>query len=132
MAETLQVKVITPDRVFYEGEVSMIEFRTTEGDIGVYPRHIPLTCIIAPGVLVLHEASGEKRAALHSGFVEILPDRITMLAEAVEWPDEIDKNRAEEAKIRAERRLSGSEGGIDVARAENALARALLRLKVLK
>lgn len=130
MADMFKVKVITPDRVFYEGDVGMVELKTTEGDIGVYKNHIPLTCIVAPGVLNLHEADGVKKAALHTGFVEILQDQVTILAEVAEWPEEIDRNRAEEARIRAERRLSGSEGSIDVARAELALNKALLRLKL--
>ncbi len=132
MADMFKVKVITPDRVFYEGDVSMVELKTSEGDIGVYKNHIPLTCIVAPGVLNLYEAEGVKKAALHTGFVEILQDQVTVLAEVAEWPDEIDRNRAEEARIRAERRLSGAgkEGSIDVARAELALNKALLRLKL--
>jgi F-type H+-transporting ATPase subunit epsilon len=130
MADMFKVKVITPDRVFYEGDVSMVELRTTEGDIGVYRNHIPLTCIVAPGVLNLHEADGVKKAALHTGFVEILQEQVTILAEVAEWPDEIDRNRAEEARNRAERRLSGEDGSVDVARAELALRKALLRLKL--
>lgn len=132
MADMFKVKVITPDRVFYEGDVSMVELKTTEGDIGVYRNHIPLTCIVAPGVLNLHEAGGVKKAALHTGFVEILQEQVTILAEVAEWPDEIDRNRAEEALKRAERRLSGqgSESSIDVARAELALHKALLRIKL--
>jgi len=130
MAEMFKVKVITPDRVFYEGEVSMVELKTSEGDIGVYKYHIPLTCIVAPGVLNLHEADGVKKAALHAGFCEILQEQVTILAEVAEWPEEIDKNRAEEARIRAERRLSGEQGEIDVLRAELALKKALLRIKL--
>ena len=130
MADMFKVKVITPDRVFYEGDVGMVEQKTTEGYIGVYKNHIPLTCIVAPGVLNLHEADGVKKAALHTGFVDILQDQVTILAEVAEWPEEIDRNRAEEARIRAERRLSGSEGSIDVTRAELALNKALLRLKL--
>lgn len=102
MADMFKVKVITPDRVFYEGDVSMVELKTTEGDIGVYRNHIPLTCIVAPGVLNLHEAGGVKKVALHTGFVEILQEQVTILAEVAEWPDEIDRNRAEEARKRAE------------------------------
>jgi F-type H+-transporting ATPase subunit epsilon len=69
-----------------------------------------------------------KEAALHEGFIEILPDKVIVLAESCEWPDEIDMNRANEAKIRAERRLKGAEGEIDEVRAELALRKALLRL----
>lgn len=126
-----QVKIITPDRKFYEGTVNMVEMVTTEGEMGVYKHHIPLTAIIAPGVLKLHEADSVKVAALHSGFVVIMPEEVTVLADAVEWPDEIDTNRAEEARIRAERRLkSGAPGEVDTARAELALRRSLTRLQV--
>lgn len=121
-----KVKVITPDRIFYEGEADLLELKTSEGDIGILAGHIPLTAIIAPGVLKITKDGETKEAALLEGFVEILQDRVTVLAEACEWPDEIDENRAKEAKIRAERRLSEGEG--DLARAELALRKALIRI----
>lgn len=121
-----KVKVITPDRIFYEGEANLLELKTSEGDIGILAGHIPLTAIIAPGVLKITKDGETKEAALLEGFVEILQDRVTVLAEACEWPDEIDENRAKEAKIRAERRLSEGEG--DLARAELALRKALIRI----
>lgn len=88
MAEekTFLIKIITPERVFYEGTAIMAEFNTSEGEIGVYAGHIPLTVILKPGVLTLTEESGKKKAALHTGFAEILPDQISILAEAAEWP----------------------------------------------
>ena len=134
MAEnkSFQLRIITPDRVFYEGEVDMVEFNTTEGEIGVLPGHIPLTVIIKPGILNIYEADGEKQAALHSGFAEILPERITILAEIVEWPEEIDEHRAEEALQRAEERLRSRTPETDIARAETALQRAMARIEVLK
>lgn len=125
-----RVQVVSPERIFYENDIEMLEVRTTEGEIGVLPGHIPLTSIIAPGV-VRFKVNGEtKEAALHDGFLEILPDKVLVLAESCEWPDEIDMNRAKEAKIRAERRLKGAEGEINVSRAELALRRALLRLEL--
>ena len=87
---------------------------------------------MAPGVLKIHEEGGVKEAALMSGFIEILPERITIMAEVAEWPDEIDGNRAEEARIRAERRLKEESGEIDTMRAELALRRALVRLSLRK
>ncbi len=127
------LKIITPDRVFYEGDVIMVEFRTTEGEIGVLKHHIPLTAVIAPGVLRIRETDTEvKEAALISGFVEILPDSITILAEIVEWPDEIDADRAQEARIRAERLLAEKAEGTNIKRAELALQRSVARLNVIK
>lgn len=134
MAEGNQfsLKIITPERVFFEGDVDMVEMNTTEGEIGVYRNHIPMTLIVSPGVLTITQGSEKKQAALHSGFVQILQDSVTILAEVVEWPDEIDEKRAEAARERAERRLSGNSDNIDYRRAEIALKRAVCRINVLK
>lgn len=127
------VEIITPDRVFYRGEADMIEFTSAAGDLGVYKNHIPLTTVLAPGVVKIHK-SGEDDvvAAVHSGFAEILPDKVTLLAEIAEWPDEIDKGRAEAAMKRAEERLAHRTEAIDVKRAEFALRKALVRLDIAK
>ena len=130
--KNFQLRIITPDRIFYEGEVDMVEFNTTEGQIGVLPGHIPLTVIIKPGILNIYEAEGQKEAALHAGFVEILPEQVTILAEVVEWPEEIDAARAEAAMHRAEERLRSRTPETDVMRAETALLRAMARIQVLK
>ncbi len=130
MADMFKLQVVTPDKFFYTGEVSMVELTTTEGEIGVYAQHIPMTSIVAPGVLSIHEGSEVKKAALRSGFVEVLPDAVTILAEVVEWPEEIDSSRAEEAMTRAERRLRENKAETDVFRAELALKRAMTRLEV--
>ena len=128
-----ELKIITPDRVFYEGEAVMVEFNTTEGEIGIYKHHIPMTVIIKPGILTITEENGETReAALHAGFVEILPDKVTIMAEIIEWPQEIDLDRAEAAKERAEERLSHKTTETDVARAETALQRAIARIETVK
>lgn len=130
MADLFKLEIISPDRVFFDGEAEMIEVRTTEGDIGVLKGHIPLTTIIAPGILKIIEGNNVKEAALHNGFIEIQKDKVTILAETCEWPDEIDINRANEAKIRAERRLKGSDGQINEIRAEMALKRSLTRIEL--
>lgn len=134
MAETndFTLKIITPDRLFYEGPVKMVEFDTIEGEIGVLPGHIPMTVIIKPGILTITEEEGEKRAALHAGFAEILQNQVTILAEIIEWPEEINETRANEARERAEERIREKAPGTDVTRAEIALRRALTRIEVLK
>ena len=130
MAEgrNFDLEIITPDRVFYQGQASMIEFNTTEGEIGVYKDHIPLTVIIKPGVLTITSEEEKTKAALHSGFATILQDKVTILAEVIEWGDEIDESRAEAARNRAEERLRSNQEAIDMARAEAALLRALARI----
>ena len=127
-----ELKIITPDRVFYEGMVEMVEFNTTEGEIGVYKRHIPMTVIVKPGILTITEEEGTKEAALHAGFAEILPDKMTIMAEIVEWPAEIDEEGAEHAKERAMDRIHNRTTETDIARAETALQRAIARIEVLK
>ncbi len=123
------LKVMCPDRTFLKAKRTWW-MNTTEGYIGVYPGHIPIATVLAPGILVIHNDGELKRAALHSGFARISPDNIMILAEVAEWPDEIDLNRAEEARVRAERRLSGTESGIDIKRAEAALKRSLTRISI--
>ena len=132
MADLFKLRIITPDRVFYEGEAEMVEFNTTEGEIGIYKKHIPMRVIIKPGILTITEESETKTAALHAGFAEILPDQVTIMAEIIEWPVEIDQDRAEQAKERAEERLQNKTPETDIARAETALLRAMARIEVLK
>lgn len=125
-----QLQIISPDRIFYQGEAEMVEVKTTEGEMGILKDHIPLTAIVAPGILRIHEAEGIKEAALLDGFIEILKDKVTVLAESCEWPEEIDLNRAEEARKRAERRLKSADGEINETRAEMALLRSLTRISL--
>ena len=126
-----ELEIITPDRVFYKDQAAMVEFNTTEGEIGVYPGHIPLTVILKPGVLTI-TGEEKKEAALHAGFATILQDKVTIMAETVEWPEEIDLKRAEAARERAQTRLREGKQDTDIARAEAALLRAMARIKTIK
>lgn len=131
MAEKLfRLEIISPDKIFYTNDVYMAEYNTTEGEVGIYAGHIPMTQIIAPGRLTITEEHDKKMAALLAGFVEISQEKVTILAESVEWPQNIDIERARQARIRAERRLDTQEGGTDIKRAELALKRALIRLDI--
>ena len=122
----LQLKVYSPTRIFYEGEAEFVEFVTTEGELGVYPNHIPLTAVVAPGVLRITVDGKVREATLLDGFATILPKEIVILAEACEWPEEIDIHRAEEARIRAERKLAMEQ----TVRDELALRRAIVRMQL--
>ena len=77
------LRIVTPDKVFYENQVDMVEFNTTEGEIGILPGHIPMTVIVKPGILNISEPEAEKEAALHAGFAEILPEGVTILSEVI-------------------------------------------------
>ena len=128
---SLKLRIITPERNFYEGDVSMVEFNTTEGEVGILKGHVPITVVVAPGILTITEDEGTKIAALHSGFAEILQDSVTIMAEIIEWPAEIDIDRAQSAKERAEERLRSRTPETDIARAETSLKRALARIHVI-
>ena len=130
MAEIFKVEIITPDRIFYQGEAEFLEFSTAAGDIGVYAKHIPMTTVLAPGAVIIHKDDEQTIAAVHSGFAEILGDKITFLAEVAEWPNEIDVKRAEEARNRAEQRITDHTTETDIKRAEFALRKALTRIDV--
>lgn len=132
MADLFELKIIEPDGMFFEGESSFLEFTSVEGQMGVYKNHIPLTTILEPCVIKIHGGETVKKAAVTGGFVEIQKDHITILAENAEWPEEIDVQRAEAAKQRAQERLNTREAGLDVVRAEAALKRAMARLSAIK
>ena len=124
-----QLEVISPERVFYTGDVEMVELNTTEGEIGIYAGHIPLTTIVAPGVMTITESAGQlKEAAVLEGSMEITPEKVTILAQSCEWPDEIDFHRANEAKARAERRIKSADQSVNMSRAELALKKSLVRI----
>lgn len=127
-----ELQIITPDRVFWSGEAFMLELNTSEGEVGIYRRHIPMTMIVEPGIIRIHQEGKVLEAAVHAGFLEILPDEITVMAEIAEWPDEIDANRAREAEQRAARRLQAHDPAIDTSRAEIALKKAIVRLKLVE
>ena len=124
------LNIISPERVFYEGKASMVELTTLKGDVGIYKGHIPMTMILVPGVVTITEEDGKKKAAIHSGFMEVLPEKVTIMAEVAEWPEEIDVNRAKEAEVRAQRRLETNDPMMNRQRAEFALRRAMVRLSL--
>lgn len=130
---SFELKIIEPEGVFYEGTADMLELNTTEGEIGILPGHIPMTVIIKPGIVTIYETDGEeKKSVIHAGFVEILQDKVTVLAEIAEWPSEIDEARAEAALSRAQERIQSHSPDVDMARAEAAMLRALARINVLR
>ena len=96
----VRLQVISPDKVVFDGECTMIEYNTTEGFVGVLPGHVAMTQIIAPGKLTIYEEGKEKPmyAAVMSGIATIMPDNITLLTEVIEMPQEIDVERAKQAK----------------------------------
>ncbi|WP_126428845.1 F0F1 ATP synthase subunit epsilon [Brevibacillus marinus] len=127
------LEVVTPERVVYSGEVKMVIARGVVGDLGILPNHMPLVTPlkIAP-VRVKTEGDKETQIAVSGGFMEVRGDKVTVLAEAAELPDQIDVERAKAALARAEQRLNERHPDLDIQRAELALQRARVRLQVSK
>ncbi len=132
MAKTIRLDIVTPDKVALSEDVNMVIARATDGDLGILPGHAPLIAGLEIWPLRLLTDEGEKQVSICSGFIEVRPDKVTILAACAELPEDIDIARAEAAKERAESRVKASEGGINISRAEIALQRAIMRLKVAK
>ena len=123
------LEVVTPSRQFLNEEVEMLVVRTVDGDIAILKNHIPLVTPLTIGILKITYPDGtHKIATLCGGYMEVTKEKTTIVTDSAEWPGEIDFERAEEAKKRAEDRLKRQESGLDVARAELALKRSLNRL----
>ena len=132
MAEKFKLSIIAPDSSFYEGEAEFLEFTSTEGQMGVYAQHIPLTTILEPSVMTIHNDGEKKKAAVIGGFIEILKEKVTVLAENAQWPEEIDLDRAKASYERAKERLAAKQEGIDLKRAEASLKRAVARIETIE
>ena len=127
-----RLEIVTPERTVLQQEVEMVIARTIEGEIGVMTGHIPIVTVLEPGVMRINSDQGEElRVAISGGFLEMSADnKLTVLAQTAELSSEIDVNRALAALERAERRLANRDNpDLDVARAEFALRRALVRLQ---
>lgn len=128
MANKLSLKIITPSRNMFEGEVDMVVMRTKSGDVGILHGHQPMVTILDYGVLTIKNDGEDKLAAILGGFAEVNSEGMSILTDAAEWSNEIDIVRAQQAKERAEARLKNTQANIDIQRAELALKRALVRL----
>jgi F-type H+-transporting ATPase subunit epsilon len=130
MADTFQLEIVTPDKLVVKEAVEELQMPGANGYLGILPGHAPLITELAVGELS-YRASGEtRRFVVCWGFAEVLPERVTILAETCERPDEIDVARAQQAKARAEERLKSGSTEVDYERAEEALQRAEARLEV--
>jgi F-type H+-transporting ATPase subunit epsilon len=126
----LDLEVATPSRLVVAETVDEVVIPGSQGYFGVLPGHAPLLATLGIGELMYRKGTNQFHLALTGGFAEVRNDKVIVLAENAERPDEIDRERAQRSKQRAEQRLSGREGDIDYARAQAALARALIRLQV--
>ena len=131
MADRLTLEIATPMRLAVAETVDEVVAPGIEGYFGVLPGHAPFLTTLGIGEVMYRVGRDERYLAVSSGFAEVRNDKVIVLADTAERPEEIDRARAERARARAEQRLSGrSQDDVDFARAAAALARALARLQV--
>ncbi len=130
---TIRLEVVTAERVVFSEDVDSLAAPGIEGQLGILPHHTPLMTTLQPGELLVKKGGVEFYLVISGGFLEVRPDRIIILADAAERAEEIDISRAEEAMRRANEQLREPQvPGIDQARTEVALRRALVRLKAVE
>ncbi|WP_226527963.1 F0F1 ATP synthase subunit epsilon [Metabacillus niabensis] len=128
--KTVLVNVVTPDGPVYDADVEMVSVKAQSGELGILPGHIPMVAPLQIGAVRLKKGSSTELVAVTGGFIEVRPDKVTILAQAAETAESIDVSRAQAAKKRAEERLNQKTEDIDFKRAELALKRAINRLDV--
>ncbi|WP_138203918.1 F0F1 ATP synthase subunit epsilon [Haloimpatiens lingqiaonensis] len=130
MDGVLNLLIITPEKEFYNGDIKEINTETLNGHIGILPGRLPIIALLKPTITVFKDKNGKEfKAFTSSGIIQVENNKVKILCDACEWPEEIDFNRAEAAKKRAEERLANKQESLDVQRAQMALARAMIRLK---
>ncbi len=128
---TLRVEIVTAERTVLADEVDMVIAPGAEGQLGILPRHTPLITALAPGEIRLKHGTAEERSlSVTGGFLEVRDNQVIILADAAERDDEIDIARAEEAAARARERIKSRASDVDLERAVRALQRAQVRVKV--
>jgi len=132
MSDSFQLEVVTPEKKVVETRAEEVQIPGTNGYLGIMPGHAPLITELSVGEITYRENhnSNEQRLAVAWGFAEVLPDKVTILAETAERPAEINVERARKAKERAVQRLESGDTNVDVERALNSLQRAEVRLEV--
>jgi F-type H+-transporting ATPase subunit epsilon len=127
---TFRLELVTAERVMYSDDVDMVIAWGTEGQLGILPSHAPLMTMLQPGELIVKKNDEESYLAVSGGFMEVRPDKVIILADACERADEIDVARAQEAKRRASELMEARTAEVELATAEAALRRSMVRLKV--
>jgi F-type H+-transporting ATPase subunit epsilon len=130
MAETLKLEIVTPDAVVYSEDVHMVTLPGIDGQIGIYPMHIPLLTQIVPGEIIVMKDGQESFLAVGEGVVEVTSHRVAIVTDMAIPADHIDESKVEEARQRAAARLQDKLSDEEVATINASLARSLAQLKV--
>lgn len=129
MAATISVDIITPERVVYSGDIEMAIVPALDGFLGILPGHAPLITGLKIGIIKVKKDGDELSISTSGGIMEVQPEKIKLVVNTAELPEEIDVERAKSAKERAEERLTAGSKKIDETRAKAALQRAISRLQ---
>ena len=132
MTDTFQLEIVTPSRLLVKDAAEEVQIPALGGYLGILPGHAPLITELAVGAITYKAGGAEHTLSVAWGFAEVLQDKVTILAEAAERPQEIDIERAQKARDRADQRLKSNDPQVDYTRAEDALQRAETRLKIAK
>ncbi len=130
MADTFQLEIVTPEKKVVDTAATEAQIPGKNGYLGILPGHAPLITELSVGEVTFRDGGQEQHLAVAWGFAEVLPDKVTILAETAERPAEIDVERARKAKQRAEQRLTSGDTNVDVERSLDALHKADTRLEV--
>jgi len=126
---TLRLEIVTAEKTVFADDVSEVVAWGIEGQLGILPHHAPLMTMLQPGDLLIRKDNEEHYLAISGGFLEVRPDKVIILADACERAEEIDMERAEAARRRAEEILKTRPPEVDTVAAEAALRRSLARIK---
>ncbi len=127
---TVPLRVVSVDRSLFEGDVDFIVANGIDGELGILPHHAPLMTLLKPGALKITQGGQEQLLFVGGGFLEVLPDRVTVLADVAEHAEEISVEQAEQARRRAQEKLAGTLTSAEETEFQNALAMAEARLRL--
>ena len=132
MAMPMMLEIITAERQVYGEEVDMVIAPGIDGQLGILPHHAPLMTVLQPGEITIRKGGSDDYLAVTGGFLEVLGNRVSVLADAAERSDEIDEERAQEAMRRAQERITGQPAEMELGRAVASMRRAQMRLDLVR
>jgi len=129
MANSFNLKVLTPNRTRYEGEAEMVILPGVQGEFAILHDHMPIVAALKHGIMTIRSGGQDKIASVVEGFVQVVNNQVTVTVTGFDWPDEIDKNRAQEELELAERKKNEAKSELELKQAELAIRRASVKLE---
>lgn len=130
--DKLKLEIITPEKMFYEGEIDCLVVETSTGQLGILAHHAPMAIGLNPGIIRIVNGGEIKEAVNSEGFVEVRPDKTVVLCQTMEWPEEVELNRVQKALDEHNKRIREAKSIVEYKLSKATLARAFNRLRVTK